>query len=53
MLKIKTLTHNYSRNSYLYVPNQLDYTKEYTDEYLYKKYNLTQEEIDFIESKFK
>ena len=27
--------------------------KEYTDEYLYKKYGLTEEEIEFIESKFK
>jgi site-specific DNA-methyltransferase (adenine-specific) len=27
-----------------------DFTRAWTDEELYRKYNLTQEEIDFIES---
>ena len=31
-----------------FVPMQ-DFTQEWTDEKLYKKYGLTQEEIDFIE----
>lgn len=34
------------------VPMQ-DFSKSWTDEILYKKYNLTQEEIDFIESMIK
>ena len=37
------------RSVYQYVPMQ-DFSKPWTDEELYKKYNLTQEEIDFIES---
>lgn len=37
----------------MFVPDQIDYTKEYTDEELYKKYGLTKKEIEFIESKFK
>jgi site-specific DNA-methyltransferase (adenine-specific) len=34
---------------YTYVPEQ-DYSQEWTDEKLYKKYGLTAEEIAFIES---
>ena len=30
-----------------------DFNESWTDEKLYKKYNLTQEEIDFIESMIK
>lgn len=41
-----------SRNVYHYVPMQ-DFNESWTDEKLYKKYNLTQEEIDFIESMIK
>ena len=32
-----------------FIPLQ-DFNEEWTDEKLYKKYGLTQEEIDFIES---
>jgi site-specific DNA-methyltransferase (adenine-specific) len=38
-----------SRNSFVFVPLQ-DFSEPWTDEKLYKKYNLNQEEIDFIES---
>ncbi len=38
--------------TYRFVPMQ-DFSKPWTDEELYKKYNLTQEEIDFIESMIK
>lgn len=38
---------------FLSVPDQEDYTRPYTDEYLYKKYNLSFEEIEYIETKIK
>lgn len=37
---------------YSFVPIQ-DFSKSWTDEELYQKYKLTQEEIDFIESMIK
>lgn len=52
MLKIRAITQHVNKNKFTFVPDQLDYTKEYTDEYLYKKYGLTKEEVEFIESKF-
>ncbi len=41
-----------SGQSFRYVPIQ-DFSKPWTDEELYKKYKLTKEEIDFIESTIK
>lgn len=43
---------NLSRESYTFVPVQ-DFSKLWTDRELYKKYNLTEDEIDFIESMIK
>ena len=40
---------NISINNFRFVPWQ-DFSEEWTDEKLYKKYSLTQEEINFIES---
>ncbi len=40
---------NMTRNTYSFVPLQ-DFSKNWTDEKLYKKYKLTKEEIEFIES---
>ena len=40
---------NITRNNYQFVPLQ-DFSKPWTDEELYKKYGLTDEEIQFIES---
>ena len=45
-------TQNAMQGVYRYVPFQ-DFTKPWTDEELYKKYNLTDEEIQFIESMIK
>ena len=42
-------TQNISKASYQFVPLQ-DFSKPWTDQELYQKYNLTQEEINFIES---
>ena len=41
-----------SRTSFTFVPMQ-DFSKTWTDEELYNKYNLSQEEINFIESMIK
>ena len=43
---------NMTQNTYSFVPMQ-DFSKPWTDEELYKKYNLTKEEIAFIESMIK
>lgn len=40
---------NMTKNTFTFVPMQ-DFSKPWTDQELYKKYNLSQEEIDFIES---
>lgn len=40
---------NISRSNFRFVPF-LDYKKEWSDEELYKRYNLNDDEIDFIES---
>jgi site-specific DNA-methyltransferase (adenine-specific) len=42
-------TQNISKGCFAFVPVQ-DFTQSWTDEKLYAKYNLTQEEIAFIES---
>ncbi|MCB5249713.1 MAG: Eco57I restriction-modification methylase domain-containing protein [Candidatus Cloacimonetes bacterium] len=41
-----------SKEKFLFVPLQ-DFSKPWTDEELYKKYNLSEDEIDFIESMIK
>lgn len=49
-LLLQALTSiNISKEKFCFVPMQ-DFSKSWTDEELYAKYNLTQEEIDFIES---
>ena len=45
-------TQDAPRRVYQLVPMQ-DFSKPWTDEELYAKYKLTQEEIDFIESMIK
>ena len=52
-LLLQALTSiNISRDKFCFVPMQ-DFSKPWTDEELYKKYGLTQEEIDFIENMIK
>ena len=43
------VSQHITRASFDFVPVQ-DFTKEWTDEKLYKKYELTEDEIAFIES---
>ncbi len=52
MVMLKKNTQNGTRGVYQFVPMQ-DFSKSWTDEELYAKYNLSQEEIDFIESMIK
>ena len=49
LVSIKKKTQDASRDVYQFVPLQ-DFSKPWTDEELYKKYGLTEEEIAFIES---
>lgn len=49
LVSVKKKTQNGPRGVYQFVPLQ-DFSKAWSDEELYKKYNLSQEEIDFIES---
>jgi len=46
------LTQNITKGKFIFVPN-LDMKKHWTDEMLYKRYGLTEEEISFIESKIR
>ena len=52
LVLLKKSTQHASREVYSFVPVQ-DFSEPWTDEKLYKKYGLTQEEIDFIESMIK
>lgn len=49
MVLLKKITQNTTQATYEFVPMQ-DFLKPWTDDELYKKYDLTQEEIDYIES---
>ncbi len=49
LLGLKKITQDATLKVYQFVPLQ-DFNEPWTDEKLYKKYGLTQEEIDFIES---
>lgn len=49
LVSIKKKTQNGPRDVYQFVPLQ-DFSKPWADAELYQKYELTQEEIDFIES---
>lgn len=49
MFGLKKITQNTTSKSYEFVPMQ-DFSKPWTDEELYKKYELTQNEINYIES---
>lgn len=49
LVSLKKITQEARRGVYTFVPMQ-DFSETWTDEKLYKKYNLTKEEIEFIES---
>ena len=52
LVLLQKATQHTSKKVYSFVPMQ-DFSKPWTDEELYTKYKLTQEEIDFIESMIK
>ena len=49
LVSLKKISQHATQKVYKFVPLQ-DFSKPWTDEELYAKYGLTQEEIDFIES---
>ena len=49
LLSIIKISQNTMRGNYRLIPMQ-DFSKPWTDEELYQKYNISQEEINFIES---
>lgn len=49
MIGLKKITQHTTTKVYEFVPMQ-DFSKPWTDKELYKKYELTQEEIDYIET---
>jgi len=49
LLGLKKITQHTTSSTYSFVPMQ-DFSEPWNDEKLYKKYGLTQDEIDFIES---
>ena len=49
LISLVKITQNTMKKAYLFVPIQ-DFNQEWTDEELYKKYGLSTEEIDYIES---
>jgi len=49
LLSLKKISQSLSNKVFFFIPFQ-DFTEEWTDDKLYKKYGLTEEEIGFIES---
>ena len=49
LMGLKKITQNTTKSTYSFIPIQ-DFSKPWSDEELYTKYGLTQEEIDYIES---
>lgn len=52
MLMLKKSTQHITQKVYSFVPVQ-DFSKPWTDEELFKKYHLTEEEVSFIVSMIK
>jgi site-specific DNA-methyltransferase (adenine-specific) len=49
LLGLKKITQHTTANTYQFIPLQ-DFSEPWTDEKLYKKYGLTEDEVAFIES---
>ena len=52
LVSLRKITQDATRSTYTWVPQQT-WDREWTDEVLYKKYKLTQEDIVFIESRIR
>ena len=53
LLSLRVSTQHVTSDKYSWVPDQIDYSTSWTDAELYKKYNLSRQEIAYIESKIK
>ena len=53
MLGLRCLTQNISKDKFLWVPDIQDYSRSWTDEQLYDKFDLDQKERAYIEKKIK
>jgi len=53
MLAMRLPTQNISKSCFAWVPDVEDYSAPWTDAELYKKFNLSRQEIAYIESKIK
>ena len=53
MLGLRVLTQDINKEKFAWVPDQKDYSAPWVDAELYKKYNLTRQEVAYIESKIK
>jgi site-specific DNA-methyltransferase (adenine-specific) len=49
LLKQTLTSMNIAKDNFIFVPS-LDFSRKWTDEELYRLYNLSQDEIDYIES---
>lgn len=52
LVSLKKVTHNTTKKTYALVPLQ-DFSQQWSDELLYKKYALSDDEIAYIESRIK
>jgi len=52
MIRLSISSVNVTRSCFQFLPKQ-DFTQEWTDEKLYKKYHLNKKEIEFIESRIR
>jgi len=52
LVSLRKITQHTTRESYVWVPQQ-KWNRKWTDEALYKKYNLTRDDIAFIESRIR
>lgn len=53
MLGLRVLTQDINKEKFSWVPDVEDYSAPWTDAELYKKFNLTRQEVAYIESKIK
>ena len=53
MLRMRVVSQDVTRENYKWVPDVEDYSAPWTDAELYKKFNLTRQEVAYIESKIK
>jgi len=53
MLGLRVVTQHINKEKFAWVPDLEDYSKPWTDEELYRKFGLTENDIRYVESKIK